>query len=208
MESLTRSITSDSTFEAADQFLERLREGDESVFLEVFRLYKDMVYTLSLKLLVDKSESMDVTQEVFISLLRNASGFRGDCCIKTWLYRVTVNQIANRNRWWKRCWRSQTVSLSVPVSADDPRPLEVEGRSPSPARNILNSELRGALEQGLRKLPFEQRVAIVLRDVEGLTYEEIAEVTGVNLGTVKSRIGRAREQLREMLRVFQGGEDL
>jgi len=208
MESLTRSITSDSTFEAADQFLERLREGDESIFLEVFRLYKDMVYTLALKLLVDKSEAMDVIQEVFISLLRNASSFRGDCCIKTWLYRVTVNQIANRNRWWKRCWRSQTVSLSVPVSADDPRPPEVEERSPSPARNILNSELRGALEEGLRKLPFEQRVAIVLRDVEGLTYEEIAEVTGVNLGTVKSRISRAREQLREMLGAFQGGEDL
>lgn len=208
MESLTRSITSDSTFETADQFLERLREGDESLFLEVFSLYKDMVYTLALKLLVDKSEAMDVTQEVFISLLRNAASFRGDCCIKTWLYRVTVNQAANRNRWWKRSWRRQTVSLSVPRSAEDTCPFELEGQIPSPARSSLNSELRGVLEEGLRGLPFEQRVAIVLRDVEGLTYEQVAEVTGVNVGTVKSRISRAREQLRQTLKDFQGGEDL
>lgn len=207
MAELARSISSEQAFEAPDQLLDRLREGDELAFAQVFHLYKDMVYTLALKLLTDKSESLDITQEVFLTLFRKIDSFRGDCSLKTWLYRVTVNHVAGRNRWWRRRFRRNTISLDLPLE-ERPASLDLSEPHPSPARECQSHELREAIEAGLRRLPFDQRVAAVLRDVEGLSYEEIAAVTGAGLGTVKSRISRAREQLRIVLEQFQGGESL
>lgn len=203
----TRSLDPEETFEGTDRTLERLKEGDHVAFTEVFQLYRDMVYTLALKLLTDKSESLDVTQEVFLTLFRKARSFRGECSLKTWLYRVTINAAAGRNRWWRRRRRDSLVPLDL-QNRDEQRPLQVAVDGPSPARLCLSGELRTALAEGLHRLPFEQRVALVLRDVEALSYEEIAEVTGAGLGTVKSRIARAREQLRGLLTRFQGGEKL
>jgi RNA polymerase sigma-70 factor (ECF subfamily) len=208
VDGFSRSIGTEETFEQADSFLERLRAGDESAFSEVFHLYRDMVYTLAVKLLADKAESLDVTQEVFLTLFRKIKSFRGDCSLKTWLYRVAVNQAANRNRWWKRRQNHRVISLDLPHSSADQPPPSPRSPAPSAARNYLSGEMRRALTQELKQLPFDQRVAVVLRDVEGLTYEEIAEVTGATLGTVKSRIGRGRDRLREALVDFQGGEFL
>lgn len=208
MDGFSRSIGTEETFGQTDGVLERLREGDESAFSEVFHLYRDMVYTLAVKLLADKAESLDVTQEVFLTLFRKIHSFRGDCSLKTWLYRVAVNQAANRNRWWKRHRNHKVISLDLPHPNTDQTPPPPRSKAPSAARNYLSTEMRETLAQELRRLPFDQRVAVVLRDVEGLSYEEIAEVTGATLGTVKSRIGRGRDRLRVALADFQGGESL
>lgn len=208
MAEMTRPISSSIAFEESEQLVVRLKAGDEAAFDEVFYLYKDMVYTLSCKFLADKGEALDITQEVFLTLHRKINGFRGDCSLKTWLYRVTVNQAANRNRWWKRRFRSRTLSLDLdPDDGLSPTP-EPSSDNPWPDRHVYAKELRQAIEQGLKKLPFDQRVAVTLREVEGLTYEEIAEVTDANVGTVKSRIARGRERLRKDLEACQNGANL
>lgn len=204
MGELTTSIGTDVGFGSAEPLVARLKEGEEQAFGEVFHLYKDLVYTLSCKLLSDKGEAMDVTQEVFLTLYRKIDTFRGECSLKTWLYRVTLNQAANRNRWWKRRFRERTLSLSLELGEDEV-PLELPAGEPSPHRLVLSEELRRAIHKGLSQLPFDQRAAVALRDVEGLTYEEIAEVTGAQVGTVKSRLARGRERLREILRDYQPG---
>jgi RNA polymerase sigma-70 factor (ECF subfamily) len=208
VDGLSRSIGTEATFEETDRVLERLREGDEAAFSEVFHLYRDMVYTLAVKLLADKAESLDVTQEVFLTLFRKIHSFRGDCSLKTWLYRVAVNQAANRNRWWKRRQNHRFISLDLPHASSEQHPPPPRSTAPSAERNYLSAQMRKALTRELQELPFDQRVAVVLRDVQGLSYEEIAEVTGATLGTVKSRIGRGRDRLRETLADFQGGESL
>ncbi len=207
MGELTTSIGTDVGFGPSEPLVARLKEGDEQAFAEVFHLYKDLVYTLSCRLLSDKGEAMDVTQEVFLTLYRKIDKFRGECSLKTWLYRVTLNQAANRNRWWKRRFRERTLSLSLEPGGNE-TPLELPANSPSPHRLVLSEELRRAIHKGLSQLPFEQRAVVALRDVEGLSYEEIAGVTGVQVGTVKSRLARGRERLRELLGAYQPGRAL
>lgn len=204
MTELTRSISSDSAFTERDELLSRLQEGEQAAFDEIFQLYRDMVYTLAFKLLDDKNESMDITQEVFLTLFRKIENFRGECSLKTWIYRITINQAASRNRWWRRRFWQRTTSLHLDTDQYDGH-REVASQNPSPATLCFSRELRRALEEGMRQLPFEQRVAVSLRDVEGLTYEEIAEITGSAIGTVKSRIARGRERLREVLAPFKEG---
>lgn len=199
MGELTRSISSGIPFEESEDLVVRLKAKDEAAFFEVFQLYKDMVYSLSYRLLADKAEAMDITQEVFLVLFRKITTFRGDCSLKTWLYRVCFNQAANRNRWWRRRFKNQTLSLHIDRNGDETSLPEPANNRPSPEQSFYNQELQRALHESLRKLSFEQRAAVTLRDVEGLSYEEIAEITGTHVGTVKSRIARGREQLRQLL---------
>lgn len=210
MVDFTRTATREDTFSEleTDKYLERLKSGDEEAFAELFHLYKDMVYTLAHKLLVDKAEAMDVTQEVFINLFRRVEGFRGECSLKTWIYRIALNQAANRNRWWKRRARDHSLSLSIDQCGSESTPFDLVSRKPSPARQMLHSEIRDHFQNGLNQLSFDQRVAVVLKDVEGLSCDEIAEVTGTQIGTVKSRIARGREQLRSLLVDFKEGGQL
>jgi RNA polymerase sigma-70 factor (ECF subfamily) len=204
MGELTGSLQSDISFEQTEALVVRLREGDEQAFAEVFELYKGLVFTLCRKLLADRAEAMDVMQEVFLTLFRKIHAFRGDCSLKTWLYRVTLNQAANRNRWWKRRSVQRTASLSLGL--DEPGAgIEVASSRPAPDRKLLAGELQKAIQSGLGQLTFEQRAAVILRDVQGLRYEEIAEIVGVEIGTVKSRIARGREKLRGILHDFKPG---
>lgn len=207
MAELTSSLASTVGFENAEShLLVRLKERDEQAFAEVFHLYKNLVYNLSYKLLADKAEAMDVTQEVFLTLYRKIHRFRGDCTLKTWLYRVTFNQAANRNRWWKRRFQHRTESLSLNLNGKESvRSWEPVSQEPPCDRTLYAQEIQKALQEGLTRLPFEQRAAVVMRDLQGLTYEEIAEISGVRVGTVKSRIARGRETLREALKPFYYG---
>ena len=208
---LTRIVTAqEESFSGVetDQLLERLKAQDEAAFAELFHLYKDMVYTLAHKLLVDKTEAMDVTQEVFINLFRRVESFRGECTLKTWIYRIALNQAANRNRWWKRRSRDHALSLSLDQHTSESLSLDLSSHKPSPARQMMGAEIREQFRKGLNQLSFDQRVAVVLRDVEGLSCEEIAEITDVQVGTVKSRIARGREHLRSLLQDFKGGDRL
>lgn len=199
MTELTRSISSGDSLAESDQLVLRLKAGEEQAFVEAFHLYKDFVYTLAHKLLNDKGEAKDVTQEVFLTLFRKVRNFRGDSSLKTWLYRVAINQANNKNRWWKRRFRHRTLSLDLTSRAILRGGGAFQSHCPSPAGLYYSQELRNALQESLQKLSFDQRVAVILRDVENLTYEEISELTGIKIGTVKSRIARGRERLRKLL---------
>lgn len=208
MGEFTNFITSRVGFHETEDLVVRLKEGDDIAFEEVFQLYKDLVYHLALKMLADKSEAMDVTQEVFFTLHRKIHQFRGESSLKTWLYRVALNQAANRNRWWKRRRRSRTISLSLTTPENGERELELISDGVGPDRQMLSSELCQALRDGLDQLTFEQRAAVTLRDVHALSYEEISHVQGVHVGTVKSRIARGRGRLREHLKPYWEGKTL
>ncbi len=205
MAQLTTSIHSEIAMSHGETLVSRLKARDEAAFEEVFELYKDMVYSLATKLLTDKSEAYDVTQDVFLVLYRQVKRFRGECSLKTWLYRVTLNQAANRNRWWRRRFRGRPTTLSITGSFDDQTSLEPASQEPSLDRQLLSIEAREAIEEGLARLPFDQRAAVILRDVQHLSYEDIAQTVGVSAGTVKSRIARGREKLRRVLQRYQPG---
>jgi RNA polymerase sigma-70 factor (ECF subfamily) len=156
-----------------------------------------------MRLTEDEEEARDLTQETFLSALKAIKNFRGEADLKTWLYRIAVNESRNRFRWWKRRHRSAIVSLD----AENPQTQTAMHESISdPAENpeaeTLRRERERALRRALTELPTNFREVIVLRDLEGLSYEEVATTLETNVGTVKSRIARGREELRKKLSGF------
>jgi RNA polymerase sigma-70 factor (ECF subfamily) len=176
----------------------RCAAGDELACTELVNEHQRMVYQLALHLLGDPDEALDLSQEVFLNVFRTIGRFRGHSALRTWIYRIVVNQVRNRQRWWKRRHRSELVSLEQRLEAqgDLPAPNVLE----EPDRVFGRKELASRIAAALKTLPFEQRTAIILREVDGLSYEEIAYSLGVAVGTVKSRLTRAREALRAQLR--------
>ena len=167
-------------------------------FEELFQRYHSMVFSLLHRILGDREEALDASQEVFLSIYQKMSAFRGDSSIKTWIYRIAVNRAYHRCRLWNRIKRHATISLEEHLSADG-RFSSANDRvanGQSPEEILLLREERLQIESALQKLPIKQRVALIMRDVEGLSYEEIAENLQVSLGTVKSRIARGREELK------------
>jgi RNA polymerase sigma-70 factor (ECF subfamily) len=157
-----------------------------------------MVYTLSLNLLGDRDEALDLSQEVFLRVFRTLHGFRGHSSLKTWIYRIVINQARNRQRWWRRRHRADQVSLDQHVATHGD--LRQPGDHTAPDRAYARKQLADRLWSALDRLPFDQRTVIVLREVDGLSYEDIAYSLGVAIGTVKSRLTRARQTLRYELR--------
>jgi RNA polymerase sigma-70 factor, ECF subfamily len=157
-----------------------------------------MVFQLGLHLLGDQDEALDLSQEVFLRVFRTIGRFRGQSALRTWIYRIVINQARNRQRWWKRRHRSEQVSLDEHLEqyGDFPSPTDAG----SPDRALRRKELAARIWQSLNRLPFDQRTAIILREIDGLSYDEIAFSLGVAIGTVKSRLTRAREALRTQLR--------
>jgi RNA polymerase sigma-70 factor (ECF subfamily) len=169
--------------------------GDEAACARLVTDHQRMVYQLGLHLLGDGQEALDLCQEVFLRVFRMLHQFRGQSSLRTWIYRIALNQASNRLRTWRRRHRSQQVSLD-----DTPQGELSEMRaSASPDRVLQQRELAGRVWTALDALPFDQRAVIVLREIDGLSYEEIATSLNVAVGTVKSRLARAREQLRQTL---------
>jgi RNA polymerase sigma-70 factor, ECF subfamily len=186
-----------------DQFLDRLRAGEAAAFNRLVTERTPDVYALLCRLTDDPEEARDLTQETFLQAFRSVAHFRGEADLRTWLYRIAVNQARNRWRWWRRRRRDVTVSLDAPAAAgEDERPLGArlrDARAPDPEANALANERERALLAALSKLARPYREAVVLRDVEGLSYEEVAAALGINVGTVKSRLSRGRLELRRQL---------
>ena len=157
-----------------------------------------MVYQLSLNLLNDHNEALDLSQEVFLRVFRTIQNFRGQSSLRTWIYRIVVNQARNRQRWWRRRHRSQQVSLDQHMRDHGDLPETNDGGSPD--RLLSRKQLADRIRVALERLPFDQKTAIVLREIDGLSYEEIGFSLGIAVGTVKSRLARAREGLRAQLR--------
>jgi RNA polymerase sigma-70 factor (ECF subfamily) len=178
--------------------VQRCAAGEESACAELVGEHQRMVVQLAMNLLGDRDEALDLSQEVFLRVFRTIHRFRGQSSLRTWIYRIAVNQARNRHRFWRRRHRADQVSLDQHIAAygDDFR----SGRDTTPDRVLAQKELAEQLQQALDHLPFDQRTAIVLREIDGLSYEEIAFSLGVAVGTVKSRLTRARQALRLELR--------
>lgn len=190
------------TLSAELQFIERLRAGEAAAFNRLVADRSGDIYALLCRLTEDAEEARDLTQETFLQAFRNIERFRGDADLRTWLYRIAVNQARNRWRWWKRRRRDRTISLDAPLSSD----VETTFGSTLPDRNdsgpeqaTLSRERESAILAALRSLSRPYREVIVLRDIEGLSYEEVALSLEISVGTVKSRLSRGRTELRRRL---------
>jgi RNA polymerase sigma-70 factor (ECF subfamily) len=172
--------------------------GDEEACSRLVTDHQRMVYQLALHLLGDPQEALDVSQEVFLRVFRTLAQFRGQSTLRTWIYRIVVNQASNRQRWWRRRRRSQQVALDEHTATHGEL---AEARAFAQPDSVLAQHEAAARVWGaLDALPFDQRAVVVLREIDGLSYEEIATSLGVAVGTVKSRLARARESLRLALR--------
>jgi RNA polymerase sigma-70 factor (ECF subfamily) len=180
---------------------EQCRAPATETFEEIFLHYHSMVFNLTFRILGDREEALDVSQEVFFSIFRKLHRFRGECSLKTWIYRIAINRASNRCRWWNRLRRRGTISLDGHLGKDKSRTLaeSLESGSRTPEQALLLQEARQEIERSLLRLPVQQRVAVVMRDIQGLSYDEIADLLQVSLGTVKSRIARGRDELKRRL---------
>jgi RNA polymerase sigma-70 factor (ECF subfamily) len=176
----------------------RCAVGDEVACAELVEEHQRMVQQLAQHLLGDPQEALDLAQDVFLQVFRTIHHFRGQSTLRTWIYRIVINQARNRQRWWRRRRRADQVSLDEHIRANGEMPSTMAQAAPD--RVFSQKELADRLWAAVERLPFEQRTAIVLREIEGLSYEEIAFSLGVAVGTVKSRLARAREALRAELR--------
>jgi RNA polymerase sigma-70 factor (ECF subfamily) len=183
------------------QFLERLRAGEAAAFDHLVKERSGDVYALLYRLTDDAEEARDLTQETFLRAFQHIDRFRGDADLKTWLYRIAVNQARNRWRWWRRRRRDVTISLDA-TDGEHEQPLSARLRaaaSADPEQETLAREREAMLRAALRTLGRSYREAVILRDVEGLSYEEIALALEISVGTVKSRLSRGRMELRRKL---------
>jgi len=183
---LNRSVTS------PDDRPSRAKNGDLGAFNELVVEHQTLVYNLCYRMLGQAQAAEDVTQEAFVSAWRNIATFRGET-FRPWLLRIAANLCRDELR---RRGRRPSASLDFALEAGMPDPQDDD---PSPDASVLTSELRGRLQAALLQLPEDQRTAVVLCDVEGLDYSEIATVMQTSLGTVKSRIARARMKMRDLL---------
>jgi RNA polymerase sigma-70 factor (ECF subfamily) len=184
-----------------DQFLEELRCGDAMAYERLVAEHSGDVYALLHRLTADVEEARDLTQETFLRAFQSIDRFRGDASLKTWIYRIAINQARNRWRWWRRRRRDATVSLDATSEhSDQPFAATLASKnSPSPEQETLAHEREGRLRDALTGLRHSYREAVILRDVEGFSYEEIAQMLQISIGTVKSRISRGRVELRRQL---------
>lgn len=171
----------------------RCAEGDEAACADLVAEHQRMVFQLAYYLLGNRDEALDLSQDVFLRIFRTLPHFRGQSQLRTWIYRIVVNQARNRQRWWRRRHVASQVSLDEFIAGHgDP----VGPGETAPDRQLARKELATQLWAALNDLPFDQRTVVVLREIDGLSYEEIAFSLDVTLGTVKSRLTRARQALR------------
>jgi RNA polymerase sigma-70 factor, ECF subfamily len=177
--------------------VQRCAVGEEAACSELVGEHQRMVVQLAMNLLGDRDEALDLSQDVFLRVFRTIHRFRGQSSLRTWIYRIAVNQARNRHRFWRRRHRADQVPLEQHIAAHGE--FLSDGES-IPDRVLAQKELAAQLQLALDHLPFDQRTAIILREIDGLSYEEIAFSLGVAVGTVKSRLTRARQALRLELR--------
>jgi len=179
-----------------------LKAGSEDAYAWLIGEFHQPIYGLVYRILTDPADAADTTQEVFLKVFRGMKHFHGESSLKTWIYRIAVHEASNRRRWWFRHKAHETSMEPLDNEASgsnlSPREMLVDGRE-SPFDNMAHEEVRARVEQELRKVPEPYRSTLILRDLEEMSYEEIAEITQVSLGTVKSRLTRGRDALKKRL---------
>jgi RNA polymerase sigma-70 factor (ECF subfamily) len=185
-----------------------LKAGSEEAFAILIAQYHQPLYSLIARSLNDPADAADITQEVFIKVFRSIRSFHGQSSLRTWLYRIALHEASNQRRWWSR-HKKQELTIDSPCDNEDDdssytlsATLADDGESPFD--HAVHAQVRERVEAALRQVPESFRTVVVLREIEGFGYEEIAEILSVNLGTVKSRLTRGRSALRALLKAQEG----
>ncbi len=182
-----------------------LKAGSEDAYAWLIAQFHQPIYSLVYRILDDPSDAPDTTQEVFLKVFRGINRFHGESSLKTWIYRIAVHEASNRRRWWFR-HKVHETSIEPSPDSETENPgssLAVKDtladESASPLELVMHKEVRARVEQVLKELPEPYRTTVILRDIEELSYEQIAEVMEASLGTVKSRLVRGRDALKKRL---------
>ena len=187
---------------AEQEFVAELKSGSEAAFALLIAQYSHPVYSLIARSLRDPADAADVTQEVFVKVFRNISSFHGEASLRTWIYRIALREASNQRRWWVR-HKKQELTIDAPLENDEGESFcladALASSDASPFDCVARTQMEQRVTAALQSLPEAFREVVVLREIEGFGYEEIAEVLNVNLGTVKSRLTRGRAALREAL---------
>jgi RNA polymerase sigma-70 factor (ECF subfamily) len=188
---------------AEGSFVAELKSGSEAAFGMLVSQYSRQIYSLMARSLRDPADAADVTQDVFIKVFRNISGFDGRSSLRTWIYQIALREASNRRRWWSR-HKQQETAIDALIENQQGETFcladVLAAHDASPYDCAAQTEMKQRLEAALRQLPEAFRTVVVLREIEGFGYEEIAEILDVNVGTVKSRLTRGRQALREILK--------
>jgi RNA polymerase sigma-70 factor, ECF subfamily len=188
------------------EIVAELKAGSEEAFSWLIATYHQPIYSVIARMLQNPADAADITQDVFIKVFRGISGFHGESSLRTWMYRIALHEASNRRRWWSRhCRQEVTIEAETGHSLDG-QALCIKDTlvddNESPFDMAAHAEIRAHVESELRQISEPFRTVLILRDIEGLAYEEIAEILKVNLGTVKSRLMRGRAQLKTRLAPF------
>jgi RNA polymerase sigma-70 factor (ECF subfamily) len=178
-----------------------LKAGSESAYAWLIGEFQRPVYGLVYRMVGDPSDAADTTQDVFLKVFRGMKHFHGESSLKTWIYRIALHEAANRKRWWFR-HKAQETSIEPAESegaCDEALQSALTDRHDSPFENAATHELQRRVDAELRRVPEPYRTALILRDLEEMSYEEISEILQISLGTVKSRITRGRQTLKRRL---------
>ena len=183
-----------------------LKAGSEDAYAWLIGQFQQPIYNLVYRVVSDPCDAADTTQEVFLKVFRGMKHFHGESSLKTWIYRIAIHEASNRRRWWFR-HKSRETSIEVDQSgfsgsAVSQIKASLIDESDSPFEHFAHEEVRLRVENELRQVPEPFRTAVILRDLEEMSYEEIAEIMEVSLGTVKSRLTRGRQALKERLKAF------
>jgi RNA polymerase sigma-70 factor (ECF subfamily) len=186
--------------------IQELKAGSEDAYAWLVGEFHQPVYSLVYRILTDPADAADTSQEVFLKVFRGMKHFHGESSLKTWIYRIALHEASNRRRWWFRHKSKETSVEQTEGDAQSYSSAEVNlalvDRHKSPFDTVADHEVQARVEGELRNVAEPYRTAVVLRDIEDLSYEQIAEITQVSLGTVKSRITRGRDALRKRLNEY------
>jgi RNA polymerase sigma-70 factor (ECF subfamily) len=202
LEQVASAAVADARPQAEAQFIERLKRGDAAAFETLVHERSGEIYGLLYRLTENAEEARDLTQETFLRAFQSVAHFRGESDLRTWIYRIAINQARNRWRWWRRRRRDATVSIDAPEIGGGRLGLMATLKSNTirdPEQDTLANERERALKKALSSLRRVYREAVILRDIEGFAYEEIAATLEISVGTVKSRLARGRQELRRKL---------
>lgn len=180
--------------------VEQLRAGSEEAFAWLISRYQQPLFSLIYRILPNPGDAADITQEVFVKIFRGIAHFHGEASLKTWIYRIALHEALNQRRWWSRHQRREVAMEDDGSAEEHASPLELlPDPQESPFDAAAHAEVTARVEAALREVPEPYRTVVVLRDIEGFGYEEIAEILKTNLGTIKSRLMRGRAHLKSRL---------
>jgi len=190
---MERVVNIEPTEVSDRELVARCQAGDEPAFDELVLRHQQRALNVAYQLLRNHEDATEVAQDAFVRIYRSLNDFRGECEFTTWLHQIVVNLARNKHRWWKRRAREKTVPM------EDPATVPLAGAADPPDVEAAKAEFVEMISAKMAELPRRHREVLVLRNVEDMSYEEIARALDCSVGTVKSRIARAREQLRNMM---------